>query len=375
MKILFTGGGSGGHFYPIIAIAEELNRLAKENRLIHPKLYFMAPDPYDPRLLADNGITFERTPAGKLRIYFSPKNLTDLFKTAAGIARSLLSVFRIFPDVIMSKGGYGSFPALVAARIFRIPVVIHESDSVPGRVSLWAGKFAGRIAVSFPEAAEFFPKEKVAYTGNPIRRELRKVTREGAREFLKLEAQIPTIVVLGGSQGAELINGTILAALPSLVERYQIIHQIGKRNFAEAESSARVALERSPYRSRYKPFDYLNTAGMKMAGGAADLVVSRAGSTIFEIAIWGIPSIIIPITESHDDHQRKNAYGYEKAGACVVIEEKNMTPAILLSEIQKILSNPARHAALSEGARRFSRPDAAEKIARAVLSIALEHEA
>ena len=172
MKILFTGGGSGGHFYPIIAVVEALNDLVRERKLLEPELIYAAPDPYDREMLIANGIRFVPTSAGKIRNYFSILNFFDYFKTAWGVLRSVLRVFFLYPDVVFGKGGYASFPTLLAAKLFKIPVVIHESDSTPGRVNRWAGTFAQKIAVSFPEAAHYFPKDKVAYTGNPVRKSI-----------------------------------------------------------------------------------------------------------------------------------------------------------------------------------------------------------
>ena len=125
MKILFTGSNSGGHFYPVIAVAQEVNKIIKEKKLLAPRLYYMAPDPYNKRLLFENDIAFKKNPAGKMRRYFSILNFFDYFKTAFGIIKATIQVFFIFPDVIFSKGGYGSFPVVLAARLFKIPLVIH----------------------------------------------------------------------------------------------------------------------------------------------------------------------------------------------------------------------------------------------------------
>lgn len=374
MKILFTGGGTGGHFYPIIAVAEAVNKIVKERKLLPPGLYYMADRAYDSRALFDNGITFVSMPAGKLRRYFSLLNVLDLFKTAIGIIKSLWKVFRIYPDVIFGKGGYASFPALVAGRIFKIPVVIHESDSVPGKVNLWAGKFAEDIAVSYPEASRYFPVGKTAYTGNPLRQEILKPDVAGAYEFLKLEKSIPTIFIMGGSQGSQIINESVLEVLPQLVERYQIIHQTGKANFSDVSKTAEVILAKSAHKDRYKPFDYLNDLGMKMSAGVATVVVSRAGSTIFEIAAWGLPSIIIPIGEEVSHDQTKNAFNYVRSGAAIVIEEVNLTPHIMLSEIDKLVNDPDRLAKMREATKTFARTDAADVIALKLLEIGLSHE-
>ncbi|MES2214376.1 MAG: UDP-N-acetylglucosamine--N-acetylmuramyl-(pentapeptide) pyrophosphoryl-undecaprenol N-acetylglucosamine transferase [Patescibacteria group bacterium] len=374
MRILFTGGGTGGHFYPIIAIAKELNNLVKEKRLLAPELYYMSPSPYSANLLFENNIQYIQNSAGKLRRYFSILNFFDLFKTGWGIITSIWKVYKLYPDVIFGKGGYASFPVIVAARILRIPVVIHESDTSPGKVNAWAGKFAQKIAVSYPEAAQYFPSDKVAHTGNPVREDIAVPIQEGAREFLQLEKDIPVVLVLGGSQGAERINDVLLENLSELVEKYAIIHQAGPNNFAEVKATSEAVLVNSKHQDRYKPFDYLNALAMRMSAGLASVVVSRAGSTIFEIAAWGVPSIIIPIPESISHDQHTNAFAYARAGACSVIEEKNLTSHILASEIERLVSNPEVASAMRGAARAFYKPHAAREVAEEILKIALDHE-
>lgn len=374
MKILFTAGGTGGHFYPIIAVAQALNKQIKENKLFDVELFYMAPNPYNAGILFENGIKFKKNPAGKLRRYFSVLNITDFFKTVWGVLKALFVVFDVFPDVIFGKGGYGSFPGLVAARILRIPVVIHESDTVPGKVNVWAGKFAKRIAISYPETARYFPKEKVAFTGNPVRPEIIEPESTNAREFFELTEDIPTVLVLGGSQGSEVINNAVIDSVRELVNHYQIIHQAGKKNYLEVKMTTDVVLLDNSKKNRYKVFDYLDTLQLRMAAGVADIIISRAGSTIFEIAAWGKPSIIVPITDSNGDHQRKNAYSYARTGAASIIEEKNLSAHIIAGEIERILSNPAERGKMSAAAKTFFKPDAAEKIAREILNIALRHD-
>lgn len=373
MKILFTGGG-GGHFYPIIAVAEGVWNIVKERKLISPKLYYYGPKPYDEEMLFKNEIEYRKVFSGKARKYFSILNFTDIFKTIFGVIRAIISIFFLFPDVIFCKGSYAAFPIVVAGRFFGIPVFVHESDTVPGRTNQWASRFAERIAVSYPEASEFFPKEKTAFTGNPVRKAIKILAKEGAHEFLNLESDIPVILVLGGSQGAQNINNVILEALPDLVENYQIIHQTGERHIESAKEIASIRLEGNEHDYRYKPFSHLEDVALRMSAGVADVIVSRAGSTIFEIALWGIPSIIIPITSSNGDHQRKNAFSYAKAGACVVMEEKNLKASILKSEINRLVNDEETKKEMSKSAKNFAKPDAAKKIAEELVNIALEHE-
>jgi UDP-N-acetylglucosamine--N-acetylmuramyl-(pentapeptide) pyrophosphoryl-undecaprenol N-acetylglucosamine transferase len=330
MTIAFTGGGTGGHFYPIIAIAEALSDLVREEHLIAPQLYYLAPSVFDEKALFDNGIVYIRIPAGKLRRYWSLKNVPDFFITLFGTIRAVGALFRIYPDVVVGKGGYGSVPTILAARLLRIPVIIHESDSKPGRASLLAASWAKKIAISFESAAEYFPKNvqsKIARTGIPIRKALTRVEPEGAQEYLGLEKGIPTILILGGSQGSQRINESVLSSLTNLVSFANVIHQTGQENFKDVESVAHIVLANDPHAKRYHPINYLSEVSLQRASGAADVIVSRAGAnSIAEIGLWKKPSIIIPIPESVSHDQRSNAYAYARTGAAIVIEEENLTP-------------------------------------------------
>lgn len=378
MKILLTGGGTGGHFYPLIAIAEKLIEIADREKIIDLKLYYMSDglhDQDDKLLLLENNITFVKIPAGKMRTYSSISNFFDYFRTATGAIFGFINMFLIFPDVVISKGGYAAFPAVLAARILGIPIIVHESDSFPGRLNVWAAKFAQHVAISWPEAVEHLPKDKTILTGQPIRKEILHGDKSGtAHEFFKLSPDLPIILVIGGSQGAEIINNIIVDTLPVLLTRYQIIHQTGVKNIDGVLSRSNLLLEKNPNIERYKAVPYLNILATHMAAGCANLVISRAGSAIFEIASWGIPSIIIPITNSNGNHQRENAYNYARTGACEVVEEGNLTSHLFVSEIDKILASKEKLAKMKESALGFASPLAAEKIAQSAIDIAHTHE-
>lgn len=375
MKIVFTGGGTGGHFYPIIAVAQKVNKITDTDKILAAKLYYVSDSPYDKEMLFQNEILYEEVMAGKMRTYFSLLNFVDVFKMFFGIINAFFKIFSIYPDVVFGKGGYASFPAIFAARLLRIPVMIHESDSAPGRVNKWAGHFSKKVAVSFKDTVNYFPKNTVAWTGHPIRAEIENpAPREEALKFFKFESGIPVIFILGGSQGAELVNNMILTALPRLVENYQVIHQTGVRNFKAVKEQAEVVLGENKDKSRYTPIAFLNPLAMKMAAGVATIIVSRAGSALFEIASWGVPSILVPFRQSNADHAKKNAFTYAHAGACSVIEEANMTANILISEIENIIGDKAGYERMAKAAKSFNKPDAAMKIARVLVDIALSHE-
>lgn len=373
MKILFTGGGTGGHFYPLIAVARSIYKIAEQEKIAKVEIFLMADDPVDSALLSQERIKFVKISAGKVRRYFSILNISDLFKTSFGIISSFRKIYNILPDVVFGKGGYSSFPALVVSRILKIPVIIHESDSIPGTVNLWAGKWAKKVAISFPETAKFFDQRKVIVSGNPIRSGVAGGNLREALEQFNLEEGVKTILIIGGSQGSEKINETILSILPQVVTNYQIIHQAGKKNFSDISSRAKVILENSPLKHRYHVFPFLSEGDLKNASNIASIVVARSGSTIFEVAAWGIPSILIPLPTSAQNHQRENAYNYAKTGACEVLEETNLAPNILLSQIDKILGDQERVEKMKQGAKSFARPDAADIVAREIISMGI-HE-
>lgn len=371
MKVVFTGGGTGGHFYPIIAVARALKKEAEAENIARLELFFIGGDPMDPDLLSRESIKFIKIPAGKMRRYFSLRYFGDTIKTAIGLLAAFWRVYLLMPDVVFGKGGYASFPVLFASKLLHIPVIIHESDAVPGLVNQWAGKWASRIAVSFQEAARYFEGKNVSVTGNPIRPQIIGGNLQEAIESFKLEENLPTILILGSSQGSERINETVLAMLEESVKKYQIIHQTGKNNFTDVSGRAKVLLEKSELKSRYHPYGFLDEGDLRNASRAASLVVSRASSALFEIAAWGLPAILIPLPTAAQDHQRENAYAYARFGACEVIEETNLTPHLLLAEIDKILGNPEQVKKMKLAAGGFARLDAASKIAREIIKLGI----
>jgi UDP-N-acetylglucosamine--N-acetylmuramyl-(pentapeptide) pyrophosphoryl-undecaprenol N-acetylglucosamine transferase len=378
MTIVFTGGATGGHFYPFIAISEAISDLVREERIVAPSLYFLAPSAFDEKALFENSISFVRVPAGKMRRYFSLLNIFSPFLTLIGVCRALVTLFRLYPDVVISKGGFGSVPTVLAAWLLCIPIIIHESDAKPGRAILFSARFAKKIAISFESSRQFFRKKdqhKIARTGIPLRKALMRLEKEGARQYLKLEESVPTILILGGSLGAMKINEVILSALIDLLSFANIIHQTGPKNFSEVVSVSQVILSKSKEAQRYHPVGYLDEVSLQRSAGVADLVISRAGaSAIAEIGLWKKPAILIPIPESISHDQRTNAYSYAETGAAVVLEEGNLTPHVLTSEAKRILSDSELMKKMSSLAEGFTDIGAARILAHEALAIGLSHE-
>lgn len=374
MRVLLVGGGTGGHFYPLIAIAEALiERAALQQKSI--ELFYIGPDHYDKDSLDVLGIKFIWCPTGKWRRYKSILNFLDIFKLGFGVLVAFWKLLILYPDTVMSKGGSTSVPVIIAARLLRIPVVIHESDVVVGRANKLAAKGARYIAVSFPETAELFPKEKTALTGIPIRKALRQETAQDPHAALGLDSTIPTLLVLGGSLGAENINNLILESLDDLLPTYNIVHQTGKSHFDAVTATAQALVKDPGLLSRYHPIAFVDQATLNLAYHASVLVISRAGSTtIFESAIHTKPSILIPIPETISHDQRKNAYAYARSGAAVVMEEGNLRDGLLVAEINRIMSNHSVYEQMIAAARKFPARNASNKIADILLSIGDEHQ-
>jgi len=369
MRIVFVGGGTGGHFYPLIAVREALDAYPGSR-----DYYYMGPVPYDAALLASHNITFIPCPAGKLRLYFSIQNIFDVFRNFVGFFVAFFKLYALYPDVIFSKGGYTSVPVLLAAKFLRIPVVIHESDTVPGRANLMARSFARYIAISYPDVASYFDASKTALTGIPIRKEL-LTTDPDPFTTLGIPNDLPLVYITGGSSGAERLNTLVLNCLDSLLPVCRVYHQTGKGNLEGLKLTAKSLITDPALQSHYYIADLLDAPKVNALMSAASVIITRAGSTtLFEIALHGTPSIIIPIPEDISRDQRTNAYAFARAGAASVIEEQNLTEALLVSEIRSIIGDSAAWQAMSAAAKQFAPRDAAAKIATVLISIGQEHE-
>jgi len=366
MKILFTGGGSGGHIFPLIAITRELKKISLEKDIT---LTYIGPkDPFGGLLLSQEGMKVKSIFAGKIRRYLTPisiiQNFIDLgIKFPLGILQAFFHIFFSAPDLIFSKGGYGSLPVVLAGWILRIPVFLHESDFSPGLANRIAGRFSSPIFISFPRTG-YFPRRKVIFVGNPVRKEILGGQKEQAKDLFRLTGDKPVLLIFGGSQGARKINDTILAILADLLENFEVIHQAGESNSKQVLAEAKVVVPKEKLRY-YHIFPFLREKELMNAYSISDLIVSRAGSgSIFEIAYLGKPSILVPLPTAAQGHQVKNAYFYAESEACVVIEETNLTPHFFLERLKYLISRPQELEKMRRAAKKFSKPEAGNIIAK-----------
>jgi UDP-N-acetylglucosamine--N-acetylmuramyl-(pentapeptide) pyrophosphoryl-undecaprenol N-acetylglucosamine transferase len=366
MKILFTGGGTGGHVVPIIAIVREIRRIYQKQDL---EFFYLGPkDEFGEVLLSNEGIKIKNVLAGKIRRYSDWKSISQnfldiCFKIPVGIVQSFFYIFFIAPDIIFSKGGFGSIPPVIAGKILFVPVLLHESDVTPGMANKFISRFALEIFVSFPKT-QYFPLKKMVLVGNPIRREILEGSAEEAKNFFKLVSGKPVILILGGSQGAQRINDKILEILPDLLQDFEVIHQTGDRNFEQVQAEAKVMINNKDLENFYHPFPFLKEPDLSKAYAVANLIVSRAGSgSIFEIAAVGKPAVLVPLPESAQNHQVENAYAFAEKGAGIVIEETNFTSHFFLQRLKQLFSQPEKLAEMKEKSKEFAKPQAGRIIA------------
>jgi UDP-N-acetylglucosamine--N-acetylmuramyl-(pentapeptide) pyrophosphoryl-undecaprenol N-acetylglucosamine transferase len=366
MKILFASGGTGGHILPIIAVKEELEKLAELKKISIEFLLVGQLDDVGKNLLDAHNIPYKSVYAGKIRRYISFDNFLDIFRGIWGIMQAQWYIWKFMPDVTFGKGGYASVPGVLVSWLYQIPTLIHESDSIPGLANKFLGKFANVVAVGFPNVAQFFGNKKTSIVGNMTHPDITAGSRDEAKKIFELTFEKPILLIVGGSQGAKIINEVIWKILPEMLNLVEIIHIVGKNNLDEAR---RVARSLEAYQDRLYHYAGFLDSEMKHAYSSADLVISRAGaSSIMDICLTHKPSILVPITVDAGQ-QRSNAYEMARIGASIVLEEPNFTPHIVLEKIDELLKQPDIMKTMSSQTVQFATPDAATRIAEELFSL------
>ncbi len=373
MRILFTGGGTGGHIYPIIAIKKTLERIEQGLPAGKARIEFLyiGPNSFAKGAFKKENIKCKFILAGKLRRYFSLANFVDLFKIPIGLIQSLWYVFSFMPDVLFSKGGYGSIPVVFVSWLYRIPIIIHDSDNIPGLANRISARFARKIIVSFEMAKKYFPPQKTVLLGIPVREELTQGNEEEGRRLFELKSDPkssdgtskPVVLIMGGSQGAQKINEVVFNTLPRLLEKYEIIHVCGNKNLKQLKADH----EKIQY---YHPYPFLEIEKLKHAYAVSDIIISRAGATsIFEIAAIGKPSILIPLSSAASGHQMQNAQALARIGGAIILKEENLTMNMFLGAIFRLSDNPEKLKEMSKKVKSFYKPETNQKIVEEILRL------
>lgn len=366
-RIILTGGGTGGHRYPLVAVWEEIRRQAPLAQALY------VGGEHDMKRMSEVAPELPRCSlaTGKLRRYVSWENVRDLGRVVRGYRQAVKIVREYQPQVVMAKGGYVSVPLAWAAARAGIPVVTHESDAVLGLANRLVGRSARVICTSFEES--IYPEQwrsKMIHTGPIIRSELVVASRRRSLELKKwrglaIPSNKPVILVLGGSQGAAQINDLVFQALPALLKLgLVVIHQTGPAHY----ETALTRRQRLPAlkRSGYQVADYLQVEEMGRCLRRANLAISRAGSSIFELALFGLPSILIPLSTSAGGHQAKNATYFAQRDAAVVLDGEKASATDLVEAVKQVI-NPGRAQVLSDNVKRLGQPKGAKLVAEQVL--------
>jgi len=355
-RILLVGGGSGGHVYPLMAVAEALQKKVQDNDI---EIILLGEGRFFDEAIRNSGFRYKKIIAGKLRRYFSLESFLDPFKMIVGFFQSFWYLFWLMPDAVFAKGGYATFFPALAAKLFFIPIYVHESDSVPGMTNRFIGKLAKKVFVSFESAKKYFSPERVELVGNPIRTSLLNGSKEEALSFFNLSSSLPTVIILGGSQGAKKINEAVLSSIFQLTNDFQVIHQCGDFNFKEV-GKAVEEIKSEQVKNRYRLHPFFSDKELSLAYALGDIFVSRAGAnSIFEVSALGKPLVAIPIKSSASNHQHLNAVELLKYGG-VLIEEDNLITSVLVNEIKEAYQ---KREELGQKIKSFAKLDAADKIA------------
>jgi UDP-N-acetylglucosamine--N-acetylmuramyl-(pentapeptide) pyrophosphoryl-undecaprenol N-acetylglucosamine transferase len=321
------------------------------------------------------GVPYVAIQTGKLRRYLSPQTPVDLLvRLPAGGVQALRAVRRFRPDVIFSTGGYVCVPTVAAGALLRVPSLTHEQTALVGLANRIAGKFATRVAVSYPQSLRYFPKGKALVTGNPLRPGLLSGEAGQAAEMFGVSRDMPTVYVTGGAQGSHAINMAVKDALPRLLEACQVLHQCGEGPDGSGDDlrelqAARDALP-PEQAARYHVLAYV---GEEIADvyALASLVVGRAGAgTVNELANLGKPSVLVPLPGAAGGEQEANARALEREGGAVVLLQSDLTPDTLDTTVCALATDPARLAAMSAAARALATPGAADAIVDELLRLA-----
>ncbi|MFD0897924.1 undecaprenyldiphospho-muramoylpentapeptide beta-N-acetylglucosaminyltransferase [Loigolactobacillus binensis] len=361
MRVIFSGGGTGGHIYPALAVLERL----KERQLLDEVLYIGTEKGLESRIIRQKQIPFKAIELQGFKRSLSLDNLKTirLFIQSTRRAKRILRDFK--PDVVVGTGGYVSSAVLFAATRLHIPTVINEQNSVAGITNRFLGRFVDRISIAFPEVASQFPEQKVVLTGNPRAQQVAGMQSNQRLTDFNLQAKVPTLLIFGGSRGAERINAAFLAALPELNQKsYQVLFVSGRVHYQKIQT----ALQGQTVAANVAVVPYINDMPTVLPDVA--VILGRAGATsLAEITALGIPSILVPSPYVTNDHQTKNAQSLVSHHAAEMITEAQLTGTTLLKVTDQLMLDPARRQAMGEQARQLGVPDAADRLIKVMQTI------
>jgi UDP-N-acetylglucosamine--N-acetylmuramyl-(pentapeptide) pyrophosphoryl-undecaprenol N-acetylglucosamine transferase len=365
LKVIIAGGGTGGHLFPGLALAEEFRKRDENTGVV----FVGTEHGIEARVLPREGYPLKFVRAEGL----VGKSLIKKAKSIGKVFLSVIDSYRILnavmPDIVIGVGGYASGAVVLIAHFKSIPTMIHEQNSVPGAANRILSRFVDQICVTYQESLSVFPSGKTFLTGNPIRSKILRGEREAAQRLFSLDKELFTVFVFGGSSGASAINRTMVSALNSLGEfrtKIQFLHQTGEKDY----ESVREAYRKAGFNGTVAPFIYQ----MAEAYAASDMVISRAGATtLAEITALGKPALLIPYPYAAGRHQEFNAIKLREMGAAFVAFEKEMSGEVLAKHIREMFENEPARNEMQRASRGLGRPEACGRIVDIALSLVRNH--
>ena len=371
MRVLVSGGGTGGHIYPALAVAMQLREEYQAEIL-----FLGSDDGLETEIVPAAGFRLATIKAGKLRRYISWETITGVMRVPVGMIEAINLVGQFRPGVAFTSGGYVAVPAGLAARFERVPLLMHQQDVPPNLSNRLVAPLATRISVAFADSLTYFPARKTLQLGNPLRQamlDVRQTPPPEARQALGFERQEPLLLVTGGSQGARHLNQTVGKALPDLLAHCQVLQISGNALYNETRELCEsvLAAQDEAVRRRYRLVAYLNEE-MPLALQAADLVLCRSGaSTLSELAALGKPSILVPLPPAiGSSPQEANAEMFGRNQAARVMKDGDLKPQVLVENVTSILASSTLLEAMSNAASSFAKPQATQEIAAEIVKIA-----
>lgn len=361
MKVVVSGGGTGGHIYPALALIRTIKKKHPDTEF----LYIGTEKGLEANIIRREHIPFEAIDITGFKRSLSFENVKTVIRFVKGVKKcnQLLKQFK--PDVVVGTGGYVCAPVVYAAAKSNIPTVIHEQNSVPGLTNKFLSRYVDRVAICFDIVRDYFPENKVVLTGNPRASEVINDSKSGELKKVGLKDDQLTALIVGGSRGSRPINDAVIRSLPQLANKpYQILYVTGDVHYKDVKEE--VSLVGQPSNIAIVPFIH----NMQEVLPEIDVVVGRAGATsLAEITALGLPSILIPSPYVTNDHQVKNATTLTTVGAAVMIEEKDLSSKQMVEALDQVLKNKETRKDMSEASAKLGLPDAADRLFKLLLEV------
>lgn len=361
VKVIISGGGTGGHIYPGVAIAKKL----KERHSDCEILFIGSENGLEKKLVPKEGFKIDFITVEGLNKKLSLRTPVSFLKVFKGYFQASSIIKNFKPDIVVGTGGYVCGPVVLAASLKGIPTVIHEQNAYPGLTNKILSHIVSKIAITYKESEKYFPKNKVVFTGNPIRSQILNTDKVKCKRIWNFDINKPLILVVGGSRGAKNINNAVCDIIPYLVkENIQLLFITGENQYDEVTKRLNYNKKDSKFKGIViEPYIY----NMQDALGACDIIVSRAGATILsEITALGIPAILIPSPYVANNHQEYNAISLEQNGAAVVIKESQLKSDIFKEQVISLVNNKDMLSKMSLNSSKLAVIDASEKICKII---------